>query len=310
MELNKNTRVYFEETSHSYLLDNEVLLEGVTSLLKKHNLSADYGDIPKAVLDKAAEEGTAIHREIQSYEKGETIFASPLIDDYKKYVQERGLRFVEDEYLISDDETVASSIDMVYEVPKGAVIADIKTTQKYHRRAVEWQISIYKYLFEKANPTIPVVGTLCIWIDKKSKKVKDFIDVNPVTTEEVEALLQAEKQGLIYIDENAKPDIEDILSDDEATQLTANAAKIVELEATLKALKAVDEAVRTKLSKWMEQNNVTEIACNGGVFKLKAGFTTNRVDADKLKEQFPAVYQKVTKQSFTKASVSFKPDKQ
>lgn len=309
MELAKTPRVYFDETTHSYLLDDKVLLSGVTSLLKKHNLSADYGDVPEAVLKKAAEEGTAIHREIQNYEKGEVFFASPLIDEYKNLIALHGYKFVAAEYQVTDYELVASAIDMVYESAEGVVIADIKTTQKYHRRPVEFQLGIYKYLFERLNPGIPVVGCLCIWIDKKKQAVNGFIPVSPVSADEVSALLDAERNGIIYIDNNDTPSLGEALAPGEAEQLAANAGKIAELEATLKILKQADEAIREKLLRYMEDNGLDKITAPEGTFTIKKAYTTTRVDSAALKKNYPAVYAKVTKESKVGASLTYKPNK-
>ena len=154
MELHHDDRVFFDPVSHSYTLDGEKLLMGVTELMRKHNLGADYSGIPEATLKKAAEEGTAIHRELQEYEKGEAVFASELVDEYKRL----GLKFVEAEYPISNYESVASAIDMVYEgsAPDKAILVDIKTTSEYHRRPLEIQLGIYRTLFECMNPSIKV----------------------------------------------------------------------------------------------------------------------------------------------------------
>ena len=94
MELTRSNRVYFDATSHSYLLDGETLLMGVTELMKKHGLGADYSGIPEATLRKAAEEGTAIHQEIEAYDNGESVFASELIDEYRNLLSNYGLKSV------------------------------------------------------------------------------------------------------------------------------------------------------------------------------------------------------------------------
>lgn len=308
MELKRSNRVFFDPTSHSYLLDGDELLIGVTSLLAKHGLSADYSGIKKEVLDNAAKVGTEIHREIQEYLEGKAIFASELIDEVKKL----NLKFVAAEYLVSDYETVASSIDLVCEgsAPNKAILIDIKSTEKYHRRPVEWQLGGYKHMFEAINPDIEVEALFCLHIDKKARKLRGFYHVEGVTAEEWNALLEAERKGLIYIDENAVPDIEDAITSEEATALVANASKIAELEATLKLLKEADEKVRTKLLAYMENNELTEMCCPAGKFTRKAAYTQTRVDSNALESKFPAVYAKVIKTVSVKSSLSFKPNKQ
>ena len=113
MELQDNKRVFFDPVSHTYLMGDKVLI-GVTSLMAKHGLSPDYSGIPEATLKKAAAEGTAIHQEIEDYDNGVSVLRTPLIEEYIDICRENGLIFARNEYLISDDELVASSIDGVY----------------------------------------------------------------------------------------------------------------------------------------------------------------------------------------------------
>ena len=307
MELKHSDRIYFDPTSHSYLLDDEKLLMGVTELMSRHGLGADYGGIKQEVLDNAAAIGTELHKEIQDYENGETFFASDLIDDYKKLC----LKFIESEYPVSDYELIASAIDGVYEgsQPDSVILVDFKFTEKYHRRALDWQLGLYRYLFERQNPGIKVEALYCLHGDKKTRRIKGLYPVDGVTTEEVEALLDAERNGLIYIDENAIPDITDALTESEAQALAENASRIADLEATLNALKEADDAIRGKLLDYMEDNNLTEIACPGGKFTRKAAYTQTRVDSKALESKFPAVYSKVLKTTSVKSSISYKPNK-
>ena len=80
MELNHNTSVFFEPLTHVYLLGDKELI-GVTALMEKHGLGADYSGISQDVLEKAAAEGTAIHKEIEDYDNGLSILMSPLIQE-------------------------------------------------------------------------------------------------------------------------------------------------------------------------------------------------------------------------------------
>lgn len=306
MQLTTTDRVYFEPTSHSYLLDGETLLDGVTSLMKKHGLSADYSGIPKATLDKAAAEGTAIHKEIQDYENGETVLRTELLDEYKKL----NLRFIASEYLVTDFETAASAIDMVYQGSKkdSVIIDDIKTTEKLHRRALAWQLGIYKVWFERMNPGIKVEACYCLWIDKKKRTIRDHILIEPVTEAEVDALMQAEREGLIYEDDNAVKGVEMALPEGEIAAYVSNARKIAALKAEIKALEAAMKENDSRVLSYMESQNLDELKADGGVFKRRAGSTQVRVDSGKLKELYPAVYTKVAKEIQVKGSVSFKPD--
>lgn len=307
MELNHSDRIYFDPTSHSYLLDDEKLLIGVTELMKKHNLSADYSGIRKDVLEKAAAAGTELHREIQEYLEGKTIFATELIDE----VKELNLKFVEAEYPVSDFELVASAIDLVCEgsAPDSVILIDIKATEKYHRRALEWQLGIYKDLFERQNPDIKVEALYCLHLDKKQRKIKGYYPVDGVSTDEVAALLDAEKDGLIYVDENNIPDASVVLQEDEIQTYVAQAVQIADLKAKIKEIEGAMKFCDERLLAYMADNNLDEMSAPGGVFKRKKAYTQTRVDSAKLQKLFPAVYEKVTKVTDVAASISFKPNK-
>lgn len=307
MELKHSDRIYFDPTSHSYLLDDEKLLMGVTELMSKHGLGADYGGIKQEVLDRAAAVGTELHREIQDYENGETIFASELINDYKKL----GLKFIESEYPVSDYELIASAIDGVYEgsQPDSVILVDFKFTEKYHRRALEWQLGIYKVLFERLNPGKKVEALYCLHGDKKTRRIKGFYPVDGVSAGEVEALLQAERDGLIYVDENAVPDASLVLPEDELQTYVAQAAQIADLKAKIKEIEGAMKFCDERLLAYMADNNLEEMAAPCGVFKRKKAYTQTRVDSAKLQKLFPAVYEKVTKVTEVAASISFKPNK-
>lgn len=312
MELKPNSQVYFEKTSHSYLLNGEVLLQGATALLAKHNLMPDYSGIPDKVLNDAAKKGTALHERIEAYDNKESIFADEFIDSYRDICREHNLRFIANELLISDNELVASSIDGVYEgsTPDSVILIDYKSTIKLHWRSLSWQLSLYRTLFERQYPGIKVEGLYVLWLDKKSERCKGLYPVEPIPETEVDALLDCERQGLIYVDENDTPDLSEVLSPEDAQLLTEHASKIAELETTLKVLKEADEAIRAKLLDYMESNNIDSISCPGGTFTRRKATTKTTVDSKLLQEKYPAVYSKVLKTSAVKGSITYKPNKE
>ena len=111
MRLIENTQVFFESQSHTYTNQAGDLLNGLTSLMAKHNLGADYNGIPDATLKKAAEKGSAVHSYLQRYDEGELVPTSDLLDDYKA----QHFKHLRSEFLVSDNEIVATFLDKVYE---------------------------------------------------------------------------------------------------------------------------------------------------------------------------------------------------
>lgn len=311
MELSQNKKVFFSKEAHVYLLPDGSQLIGLTSLMSKHGLGADYSGIPDKVLANAAKEGTEIHELLQKYDEGEAMLHEKLVDDYRKVIYDAGLTHLASEYLVSDNEIVATFIDKVFDTgePNLVDLADVKTTEKVHKRALSWQLGVGKWLFELCNPGIKVRNTFCVSIDKKKRELRGLVPIEPVSEAEVEALLDAERHGLRYIDENAVKDASLALPEDELTAYVNNAVAIAELKAKIKEIETAMAAASDKLLSYMEDNNLDELAAPGGVFKRKAAYTQTRVDGNALKEKWPSIWQKVAKEIRVKGSLSFKEDK-
>lgn len=304
MKLFQNDRVFFDKTSHTYLLDGEEVLMGVTELMKKFHVGADYSGISEATLKKAAAEGTALHEEIEAYEAGEAVLISPFIQEYQKL----GLKCIANEYLISDNQTVASQIDGVYEGKEknGVILVDYKFTSTFHRAAVEAQLSIYKVLFERQNPNLHVQSLYCLWGDKKSRTIKQFIPIQDLGPEWVDELIACEREGRIFIDPRETPEAALVLSGGEIADVVAKATKVDELKAAVKEIEAALKVYYDKVRDYMLANNLEELATDGGTFKLKKAYDRTSIDTEAVKRYAPELYTKCSKTTTVAASVSFK----
>ena len=315
MELRNNDQVFFDPVSHTYLTDDGVMLIGVTELMKKHGLGADYAGIPEAVLNKAAEEGTALHKEIEDYDNGLSVLRTPLIEEYARLCRVTGLIFVRNEYLVSDDEMVASSIDGVYGLKNRnrknneVVLVDYKATLKLHKRALEWQLGIYKVFFERQNPGLTVVACYCLHLDKKTKSIKGLVPIEPVSEAEVEALLQAEREGRIYIDQHDEPTAELVLTDEELATYVAQASEMARLKEQAKAIEDGLKALDKRVLDYMLEHNLESMEGGGGVFKVKKAYERASVDVERMKRTNPGLYEMYKKTTTVAASISFKPNK-
>ena len=305
MELRNNPNIFFEEKSHTYQCGDKFLL-GATELLAKHNLMPDYSGIPDKVLDNAAKKGTALHKRIEDYDNQINLFADDFIDGYLKVCQENGLKFLVNELLISDEELVASMIDGVYEgsKPNTVMLVDYKSTLKLHWRALSWQLSLYRTLFERQFPGITVESLHVLWLDKKTESVKGLFPVEPIPEEEVDALLDCERNGQLYVDKEQTTGAELILSDKELATYASSYEKVLEFKEKVKQAEEVLKEFDGRILKYLQDNNIEEMKGPGGItFKVKKAYQTTRVDSNALKTKYPAIYAKVTKQSTTSASL-------
>lgn len=292
--LNQNTRVSFEDITHSYLLDNEVYLMGVTSLMKKHGLSANYEGIPEAVLQKAAERGSKVHQDIEDYCNGKVV---KMTKELKAYIG-CGINAIANEYLVSDNQIVASSIDIVADAGEGKVnLIDIKTTSTLHLEPLSWQLSIYAFLFKLQNPDIEVAGLYGLHI--KAGKAS-LVQVPRKKDEDVIDLLFCENEGLPYFYNT--PELS-IPQKNALSELRGIADSITLIKLSLKEAEDKKKEIERYILEQMEASGLKTLE-NGPVkVTYIAPYTREGVDAKRLQEAMPEVYDRYKKVTNIGASV-------
>ena len=155
----KNCGVKFNQEKHEYWLGDKQL-QGITGVLERRLFPDKYKFVSKEMMERAAERGTFVHEQI---ELAESLGVNPDVQEVQNYLklkEEYGLKILENEYTVSDLENYATNIDGVYDVEENVVdIADYKTTSKFDKESVSWQLSICAYFLEKDNPKVKVICT-------------------------------------------------------------------------------------------------------------------------------------------------------
>ena len=183
--------VLFNQEGHTYLnTETGKYLKGITSTLV-HRVNPDkYAGIPDHILRAAADRGSKVHEEIELVE---TIGVAPTSQEGRNYLrlkEENGLSFLQSEYTVSDLENYATNIDAIYEAEENVVdIADYKTTSKFDRESVSWQLSICAYFLELNNPHVKVRRLFGIWL---RGEIAQLIEVDRRSDDEVRALIKAD----------------------------------------------------------------------------------------------------------------------
>lgn len=304
MKLKQNKKVIFEEFTHSYLLGEKFLI-GVTTLMKKHGLSADYSGISQEILNRAAERGTAIHQALEDYDNGTAVIAPDYLEEVKAYGR-LGLKVIESEYLVSDNKIVASSIDKILETEEQDMvdIADVKTTSKLHIEALEWQLGIYKYLFELQNKKIKV--RKCWGIHVRDGKAV-MREINPVSAEMVQNLLKCEEGGTIYQKEGTlNLEAVSLVEREEVMAYVSALSALAELDVQVKALKEVKDKFESTLYERMLEKNLDSLDYPEGTVTLKRPYTKQAIDTKALKAKRPEVYEEFLKETTVKGNITFK----
>lgn len=285
-------RVIFNETDHSYTFGDKPLIS-VTQLLKKHGLSTDYSNVDAEILEKAANKGTAVHKEIENYNKsGEVGFTSELVD-YIDITNELQFTADDSEVILPcgeiPDEDIdkylyAGTADLIGKTPDGYVLVDIKTTQKVDMRACAWQLSLYEKL-----AGVKFAKMYIFHLGKKSKA----IPVERIPEEEVERLLECERKGEIYKEPGLLVTAELIACAQQAE---------AELKLAEEAKKAAEETAkqyRQQLYDAMRKQNMAswETADKSMLITCVAPTTKTSIDSTKLKKELPEIAEKYSKTS-------------
>lgn len=292
LQLNKSS-VVFDQEAHTYHLDG-VELSGVTGMLKQMLFADKYAGISDEVLAKAAQYGTSVHEGVELYETLGADDGSREVQNYRKLKELAGLNFEESEYLVSDNETVASSIDLVFTDHDGDIwLADIKTTYGgLDKEYLSWQLSVYAYLFEMANPDYKVKGLLGVWLRHDDCKM-DYINRHPDAV--VERLIQEYAQGL---------ECSLSKSGELPAEVHGLADAIANMERQIKTITAQRDELKEKMLEVMRENNCDKVDIDGKVLITRVAATTREsLDSKALKADQPELYAKYVKSSPVKESL-------
>jgi len=305
VQLNQVDRVVFTEDPHEYILDGSKKLIGLTQLMSKHGLSANYGNISQEVLDHAAELGTQAHNAIEAYCDGLPVTETPLIKSFKKL----GLNVIATEYLITDYETVATKIDLVVQVDENTVdIVDMKRTSSVHKDALAWQLSGCRYLFNLINPKIKVRNLYCLPIKKGNTddiakdKCGALVEIDPVSEWDVRALIDCERLGVKF---------EKKVEDDPTTALaeTFVAGHYPALISSLRKMKELERAIeeaKAGLMDFMTEHNIEKLDLEDVTVTVKKPYFSSRFDTKAFRKDYPELGEKYTQQTEVAGSITIK----
>lgn len=288
--LTPNTRVSFDDLTHSYLLDNNFYLMGVTSLMKKHGLSPNYSNIKDEVLAYAAKRGSKGHKDIELYCKGRRKGRpNAVIKAFKSL----NLPVLESEFLVSDNEMIASMIDLLLE---DYTIIDIKFTSKLHTEAVQWQLSIYANLLENTYG-IKVPKVCALHFDKKNKA--SLVEIQRLPREQIEDLFRAEREGRIYQYLPTTP-----INADKAVQKLYELTQYIEdLKARIKGVEKEKEVLQQEFLSQMEKTGTKSIVTDFCKITYVGESIREGVDTKLLKAEQPEIFEQYKKLTIVKPSV-------
>jgi hypothetical protein len=283
--------VRFDQEAHTYTnVGTGKKLKGITSTLIRRLFPNKYKDIPQHILDNAAERGTKVHEEIELVE---TIGVEPTSQEGKNYLrlkEEHGLNFLQSEYTVSDLEHYATNIDGIYDVEENVVdIADYKTTSKFDKESVSWQLSVCAYFLELNNPKVKVRRLFGIWL---RGDIAQLIEVERRSDEEIRALIEADINDASYDYSPAFPDY-----------ITENETALIAIGRRIKELMEEYDAIKAEVLAKMVENNDKSFDTGNILITYVAPSTREAFDSKKFKAEHEDLYDDYVKTSTTKESL-------
>ena len=293
------SKVRFDEEHHRYFL-GEKELSGITGTLIKKAFPDTYKGIPDAILAKAAERGSVVHQNLELFDticnSDVNIMPSvlPEVKDYNEMLISYGLHHVDSEYLVTDNENFASAIDKVLADDEGNIyLADIKTTATLHYDNVSLQLSIYAKWFEEQNPDLKVKEIVCMWFKNGQSK---FQPLPRVSDEQIDELINA------YIDNDTDYQYKVEVPE----QFSALEQEYRLITARIDAMKIVQDDLKEKIMKMMEDNKQKSIKTNIGSYSYVEATTKKVFDTKLFKDTEPEHYEYYLKETATKPSLRIK----
>lgn len=284
--------VIFREEDHTYWLGDKQL-QGITSTLIHRAFPEKYNDVAPEVLAAAAEKGKQLHQLIEYHDNFGTSadeHEDPRVAHYEEVKRNNGLHTVANEYLVSDEQHYASSIDIVMASNDDEIyLVDIKTTWTLDNLSVALQLSIYKRLFERQNPHLKVSGIYVLWLPNKDLSICQFNSLREVDDDVIDSLIKADKDNIPFDISIAYGTLPEKVADVED--------EIVRIEDSLKALKETEDMLKEGLYSLMEKEDVKSFTGTRIRLTRVLPTTSETFDAKRFKEEHPDLYKTYTKQS-------------
>ena len=285
--------IKFDEALHKYTVDGKEVIS-VTQLLQKHKITPSYDAVDKELLRVASERGTLIHEEVENWIKNNETGFTEEFERICDFLIERadGNTKILSEQMVAND-VVAGRFDLLYlDDKKRLVLTDIKTGNSKHLYGWTWQLSLYKYLYEKMY-------------DKKIESLQIFwvngdltvIPCEYVGDDKIENLLNAERGGRLI------SDVDLGVSEEELEDLEELMQEIKVKKEELKVLEDKVGKIQDILYDTMGKEGVKTV--DRGKLKITyvAPSTRVSVDSKKLQKEEPEICKKYVKTTTVAGSI-------
>ena len=284
--------IKFDEILHKYTVDGKEVIS-VTQLLQKHRITPSYDAVDKELLRVASERGTLIHEEVEKWiESGECGFTEEAekICDFLFERADENTKILSEQMVAND--VVAGRFDVLYTHDKKLVLTDIKTGNTKHLFGWSWQLSLYKYLYEKMYGK-EIDSLEILWANGDLT----VIPCEYVGDDKIENLLNAEREGRLI------SDVDLGVSEEELEDLQELLEEIDKKKEELNVMEGKVKKIKNILYGTMEKNGVKTVDRNKLKITYVAPSTRTSVDSKKLQKEEPEIYKKYVETTTVAGSI-------
>ena len=290
--------VTFDKEQHTYTYEGQQL-SGITSMLSRQLFADKYSGVSEDVLRQAAERGSRIHSMCELADRM-GIADAPEAKAYMSVCADNSLVNVESEYLVSDLEHYASSIDKVYrgETKDEYWLGDIKTTYHLDKEYLRWQLSVYAYLFEMQNPGAKATRLLGIWLRGDHAELCEIERIGDATIRE---LLSADATGEHFAAPPAETDGVPLPEKYKAIEDT-----LINMQMQYDMLKGQLDRFKAECLSLMSKGNIKKFISDRLTITRRADSVRETFDAKAFKAEHPDLYKQYTKTATAKGGLTMK----
>lgn len=298
--------VLFNEDGHTYTLEGHTL-QGVTPIIA-WLFPETYRGIPQSVLDNAAQYGSMIHKKIELADSM-GIVDDQAVRDYLELKDQKGVKTLVNEYLVSDERRIASSIDIVMD---NFDLWDVKTTSKVHIPNVTMQLSIYAWLFEEQNPGMKAGDLYCCWLPKPQYGQADLIRLNRVSADVCKEIVQMWACGGDPL--NARSILSGVGFEFERQRVSGDVPEVMQdlmdelinINEAMKVMQEREKVIKDIFLTQMQQDGVDKMGNDLIEFSRKAAYERTSLDSTRLKKEHPDVFESYKKVTKVAESITYK----
>lgn len=301
-----NSPVLFNEDGHTYTLEGHTL-QGVTPIIA-WLFPETYKGIPQSILENAAQYGGMIHKKIELADSM-GIVDDQVVRDYMELKEQKGVKTLVNEYLVSDERRIASSIDIVMD---NYDLWDVKTTSKVHIPNVTMQLSIYAWLFEEQNPGLKAGDLYCCWLPKPQYGKADLIKLNRVSADICKEIVQMWCCGADPLQARAILAQTGFQMEKQRTvgevpiSMLDLMDELITISDTKKQLEEREKAIKEVLLQQMSDAGADKWANDLIEVTRKGAYERTSIDSTRLKKEQPDLFERFKKVTKVAESITYK----